>query len=390
MTAESVKYDWPPDHLPIPRTDGNEMARIIRDTFAMVESQAAELSQYFYGTLFAVAPDTRALFPINMSTQRSRLLRALVYVVQMVDRPDELVTFLHQLGRDHRKFDVLTRHYDAVGIALLAALKRYLKDRWTFEVENAWTNAYGLIARTMKVAAASETGPAWWRATVFAHKKVTRDVAVVRVRPDQPLPYQAGNYVSVEIPQRARLWRYLSPANAPREDGYLEFHVRAVAGGWVSRAIVNHTREGDVWRVGPALGGLTVNQAEARKLLMIGGGTGLSPLIAIIDEMAQWKRTPPVHLFFGGRRPEDLYGLDGLRMLAATNPWLTITPVTEEGTVPGGDRGTLATAVTQRGAWKDHDILVSGSPDMIHGTVAKLLSVGVDLSQISYDPFTLD
>jgi NAD(P)H-flavin reductase len=106
--------------------------------------------------------------------------------------------------------------------------------------------------------------------------------------------------------------------------------------------------------------------------------------------MAHWRRTPPVHLFFGGRRPEDLYGLDGLRMLAATNPWLTITPVTEEGTVTGGDRGTLATAVTQRGAWKDHDILVSGSPNMIHATVAKLLSAGVDLSRISYDPFTLD
>ena len=49
------------------------------------------------GEVFVVAPETRDLFPVNMSTQRSRLLRALVYVVQMVDRPDELVTFLTQL-----------------------------------------------------------------------------------------------------------------------------------------------------------------------------------------------------------------------------------------------------------------------------------------------------
>jgi NAD(P)H-flavin reductase/hemoglobin-like flavoprotein len=390
MTAEPVNYDWPPVHVSLAYDDSRDMARLIRDSFAAVESQAQEVSQYFYGALFVVAPDTRDLFPINMSTQRSRLLRALVYVVQMVDRPDELTTFLAQLGRDHRKFDVLARHYDAVGIALLAALKRFLKDKWTQEVEAAWTTAYGVIAHTMREAAAPATERPWWSATVIKHEKATRDVAIVEARPDQPVPYRAGNYVSVEIPQRPRLWRYLSPANAPREDGHLEFHVRAVEGGWVSRAIVNHTHEGDVWRVGPALGALAVHPTEDRKLLLIGGGTGLAPLMAIIDDLAHWRRSPPVHLFFGGRRPEDLYGLDQLRILAATSPWLAVTPVTEEGTIAGGDRGTLATAVTQRGVWEDHNLLVSGSPAMIRATIAKLLAVGIDLARISYDAFTLD
>jgi NAD(P)H-flavin reductase len=123
---------------------------------------------------------------------------------------------------------------------------------------------------------------------------------------------------------------------------------------------------------------------------MIAGGTGLAPLAAIIDDLANWKNSPPVHLFFGGRRPEDLYGLDQLRILAATTPWLTVTPVTQEGTVTGGDRGTLATAVMQRGLWEDHDILVAGSPGMIRTTVAKLLGAGIDLARISYDPFTQD
>jgi NAD(P)H-flavin reductase/hemoglobin-like flavoprotein len=391
MNAKAVKYEVPPaEAASLVDQSGLAMATLIRESFAAVESQAEEISQYFYGALFVVAPETRDLFPVNMSTQRSRLLRALVYVVQMVDRPDELVTFLTQLGRDHRKFDVLGRHYDAVGTALLAALKRFLKDKWTFEVENAWTTAYGIIAKTMREAALADTGRPWWCATVIKHAKTTANVAVIRVRPDQPLPYKAGNYVSVEVPQRPRLWRYLSPANAPREDGYLEFHVRAVEGGWVSRAIVNHTKVGDVWRVGPAMGALTVQPAEKRKLLLIGGGTGLAPLVAIIDDLARWKHNPPVHLFYGGHRPEDLYGLEQLRMLAATSPWLTITPVTQEGTVNGGDRGSLATAVSQRGNWEDHNILVSGSPGMIRATVAKLLTIGVDLARISYDPFTLD
>ena len=98
MTAEPVNYDWPPVHVSLASDDSRDMARLIRDSFAAVDSQALEVSQYFYGALSAVAPGTRDLFPINMSTQRSRLLRALVYVVQMVDRPDELTTLLTQLG----------------------------------------------------------------------------------------------------------------------------------------------------------------------------------------------------------------------------------------------------------------------------------------------------
>ncbi|MEC3975624.1 globin domain-containing protein [Amycolatopsis sp. H20-H5] len=366
------------------------MVRLIRESFAAVESKADELSQYFYGVLFCVAPDTRALFPINMSLQRSRLLRALVYVVQMVDRPDELVTFLGQLGRDHRKFDVLARHYDAVGVALIAALKRFLKNKWTPEVEAAWTAAYGIIAKTMCDAAAAETGPASWTAKVIEHRKLSQDIAVVRVRTEVPLPHRAGGYVSVEVPQRPRLWRYLSPATAPHDDGTLEFHVRAVEGGWVSRAIVNHTRPGDTWRLGPAMGALSVHHTGPRKLLMVGGGTGIAPLLSILDELSRWKRNPSVHLFFGGHKPEDLYALEDLRRLATTASWLTVTPVTEEGTVPGGDRGSLATAVTQRGAWKNHDVLVSGSPPMIRATIAKLLAIGTDLERIKYDPFTID
>ncbi|WP_340688520.1 globin domain-containing protein [Amycolatopsis coloradensis] len=366
------------------------MAKLIRESFAAVETKAEELSQYFYGVLFSVSPDARALFPINMATQRNRLLRALVYVVQMVDRPDELATFLGQLGRDHRKFDVVGRHYDAVGVALIAALKRFLKDDWTPELEDAWVTAYGVISKHMREAANKQTGPAWWKATVIEHRLASRDVAVVKVRTDQPLPYRAGGYVSVEVPQRPRMWRYFSPATAPHQDGTMEFHVHAVRGGWVSRAIVHHTRFGDVWRLGPSLGALSVNHTERRPLLMIGGGTGIAPLLALLDDMSRWTNNPPVHLFFGGRRPEDLYALDELRGLTVTCPWLTVTPVTEEGTIAGGDRGTLATAVTQRGAWKERDVYVAGSPPMIRATIAKLLAAGTDLERIKYDPFTLD
>ncbi len=107
------------------------MVAIIRSSFALVAPQTDALGRHFYATLFSAAPETRDLFPVNMEVQRSRLLRALVHVVQMVDQRDELVPFLQQLGRDHRKFGVLAEHYDAVGIALIGAIEHFSGDAFT-------------------------------------------------------------------------------------------------------------------------------------------------------------------------------------------------------------------------------------------------------------------
>ncbi|MFD6071306.1 MULTISPECIES: globin domain-containing protein [Amycolatopsis] len=367
------------------------MVRLIRDTWAKSEPFIPEISQFFYGMLFTLAPATRDFFPINMEVQRGRLVRALVHIVQMVDRPDDLVPFLTQLGRDHRKFGVIPRHYEAVGTALLAALKNHLGPDWTPEVERAWAEAFTIVARAMQEAAAADVNPASWSATVLEHRRLTWDLALVRVQPEFPVPYQPGQYMSVEVPQRPRLWRYLSPANAPREDGGIEFHVRAVDGGWVSRAIVSHTQPGDVWRLGPPLGRLSVDRTDGRGVLMIAGGTGIAPLRAILDDLAQWGENPKVQLFYGGPSREDLYDLDELRALAATNPWLTVTPVVEHGEeAPGCVQGTLAEAVTQQGSWPGHRILVAGSPAMIRATVSRMLVAGSALDQIAYDPFTID
>ena len=367
------------------------MVRLIRESYALVEPDAEEMAQFFYGMLFAIAPATRELFAANMEVQRSRLLRALVHVVQMVDRPDDLVPFLRQLGRDHRKFGVLAQHYEAVGSALLSALKRFSGPAWTRQVEKAWTDAYSLIARTMVEAADADQGPAWWTGEVIEHQRLTWDLAVVRIKPDQPLPYRAGQYVSVEVPQRPRLWRYFSPANAPRPDSALEFHIRAVEGGWVSRSIVGHTQVGDSWRMGSPMGRLAVDRRSRWGVVMIAGGTGVAPLRALLEDLARWGENPDVHLFVGGRSRSDLYDLDTLTAMSATNPWLTVIPVLEEEpAAPGAEHGTLADVVTRRGAWADHDALVCGSPAMIRATVSRMLVAGTPLDRIKYDPFTLD
>jgi len=374
-----------------PREEASAMAKLIRSSFALVEPQAEELARHFYAVLFNWAPETRDLFPVSMEVQRSRLLRALVHVVQMVDQPEELVPFLEQLGRDHRKFGVVARHYEAVGAALLSAVGTFAGEAWTPAVQKAWTDAYGEVASAMCAAAGAERGPASWLGRVVEHRRLGWDIAVVTVQTSDPVPYRAGQYVSVETPARPRLWRYLSPANAPRADGTLEFHVRAVPGGWVSRAIVAHSRVGDTWRIGPPMGRMGVDTRSGRGLLMVAGGTGMAPMKALLDDLTQLPNSPRTQVFVGGRTWEDLYDFTALRKLSYANPWLDVIPVVEDADEgSGAERGTLAEVITRYGAWTDHDVLVCGSPAMIRSTVSRMLVAGTPLDRITYDPFTLD
>ena len=390
MTNAVLSPGPPPNNEPS-NSGVSKMVRLIRESYAVVEPHADEVAKFFYGTLFSIAPHTRELFAANMEVQRSRLLRALVHFIQMVDKPDELLPFLRQLGRDHRKFGVITQHYEAVGTALLAAIKRYAGDAWTDQVERAWAEAYTVMASAMTEAAAADDGPAWYTGQVLHHERLSWELAVIRVQTDHPVPYLPGQYVSVEVPQRPRMWRYLSPANAPSDDGVMEFHVRAVDSGWVSRALVGHAKSGDQWRIGSPMGRLTVDRENSPDILMIAGGTGITPLRAIIDDLAQYGENPRVQLFYGGRTRDDLYDLENLRRIAMHNPWLTITAVLEnDPDVDGVEHGTIADVVSRYGAWEDWDVLVSGSPAMIRATVSKMLVAGTALDRIRYDPFTLD
>lgn len=390
MTADQlIARDVAPPNRPATETE--RAVELVRSSFEAAEARSDELGKRFYATLFRLAPETRDLFPVNMEVQRSRLLRAVVHVVQMVDQPDDLIPFLQQLGRDHRKFNVLAEHYEVLGKALISSIGEFAGEAWTPEVEKAWQGAYGIVANAMQSAAAAERGPASWMGRVVDHRRIGWDLAVVTVATSEPVPYQAGQYVSVETPHRPRLWRYLSPANAPRPDGTIEFHVRAVENGWVSRAVVAHTQVGETWRIGPPMGRMAVPAGGDRELLMVAGGTGVAPMKALLDEIRQRPNPPRSQVFVGGRTWEDLYDFTSLRKLSYSEPWLDVIPVVEsEDESAGAETGTLADVVTRYGAWTDHDVLVCGSPSMIRATVSRMLVAGTPLDRITYDPFTMD
>ncbi|MBJ8348722.1 globin domain-containing protein [Antrihabitans sp. YC2-6] len=378
---------------------------LVRSNFRTVTESPRgtdRLTNAFYGYLFGDNPILRQLFPAGMDAQREKFVSALSYIIDILDDRERVSGFLEQLGRDHRKYGVESSHYSAAGKALHSALKSYTGALfWTSSIDAAWASVIDSVVTSMAAGADADDLPAQWSATVVEHRRVLDDLAVIRLRCDVPVPYEAGQYLPIRIPQRPRMWRYFSPAIPWNSSGELEFHVRRISGGWVSPSMVNETQVGDRWSLGAPLGGLRVDMHGGDDVLMIGTGTGLAPLRAQIMEMAMRGTNPRVHLFVGGRYPCDLYDMFTLWQLGMTNPWLTIVPVSELDTnpwwspeppaeMPEGMHqrlcGPIGSIVSSFGSWADRQVQIAGSPTMIRSIRQALILGGTPASRIAHDP----
>lgn len=383
--------------------DDREALATLRAAVDPDGGSSAELIRSFYTRWFAIDTSARDLFPPDMEKQRAAFAHALTWLFGelIAQRADEPVAFLAQLGRDHRKYGVTQRHYDTMRDALDTTIRGHFADQWDERLAATARDAVELIVGLMRGAADAEKGLPYRDGTVIEHIRATRDVSVIRLQLDRPLYYHPGQYVTVHVPQWPRRWRYLSPSIPADRGGSIEFHVRSVAGGMVSPAIVDETKPGDRWRLSNPHGAMQVDR-DGGDVLMIAGSTGIAPLRALIMDLTRYGVNPRVHLFFGGRFPCDLYDLPTLWQLASTNPWLSVTPVTEYSTNPpwAGDypdpepprglhvrqSGTLPDVVTRYGNWGDRQILVCGGPQMVETTKAALISKGAQEHRIQHDP----
>jgi NAD(P)H-flavin reductase len=361
----------------------------LKESFARVTEHGDQMALFFYADLFLRYPRIRDLFPVSMAAQRGRLLHALGRIVARADQLDQIGSLVRDLGRDHRKFGPIAEHVGAVGDSLLATLAHFSGPDWTPELAADWAAAYQLIATAMTDAAAEDARcrPACWDATVVAHEQRTTDIAVIRVVTTEPMAYRPGQYVAVESPLRPRVWRFYSIANAPRPDGTLDFHVKVIGGGTLSPALVRSLAIGARLRLGPPLGSLTLREPSRRGVLLIAGGTGLSPLKAIVEQLARLSDPPRTRLFFGAPDAESLYDLPDLEKISAGGPWLTVTPCASADPYYPGERGTVPDVAARSGAWAGHDVYVAGPAPMVEVTAGQLRGLGVPPDQIYVDDF---
>ncbi|MGH3739842.1 MAG: globin domain-containing protein, partial [Micromonosporaceae bacterium] len=316
-------------------------------------------------------------------------ITAVVGVIQTVDNPQHFDSYLRQLGRDHRKFGVHPEHYGVFGECLVEAIRVHAGSNWNAEHEQAWRELYQAMAERMIAGARDDShNPAYWEADVLTHERRTHDVAVFTVRPTLPLPYRAGQHVTIESPYRPKTWRQYSVANAPRPDGLMEFHVRAAGDAVVASSLVWRLGVGDRIRIGPAAGAMRLDHESPRDMVCVADGVGLAPIKAMVEELAKTNRMRWVHIFFGVRDRDELYDLPALQELASRCPWLSLVPCVSDDPTSSFEQGAVPDVVASYGPWNSHDFYICGSSSVVSDTLAKLRQMGVPPTRISHDTFT--
>ena len=127
--------------------------RLVQESFAKVAPIAEQAAALFYQNLFTKDPSLKALFKDDMVEQGKKLMKMIAVAVAGLDRLENIVPAVQDLGRRHVKYGVLPSHYDTVGAALLQTFEQGLGPAFTAEVKHAWITVYGVLATTMKDAA---------------------------------------------------------------------------------------------------------------------------------------------------------------------------------------------------------------------------------------------
>lgn len=123
---------------------------LVQTTFQTISPIADDAAVLFYQRLFEIAPELRPMFSENMTEHRRQVMQIIAAAVKGLDRFDQLISTVRDLGRRHVGYGVQEKHYDLYGQAILWALEMGLGAAFTAEVREAWTAVYGVLSTTMK------------------------------------------------------------------------------------------------------------------------------------------------------------------------------------------------------------------------------------------------
>ncbi|MXO61007.1 hemin receptor [Altererythrobacter salegens] len=132
-----------------------ESIALVQQSFAKVAPIAPQAADIFYGRLFEVAPQVRAMFPDDMAEQKRKLMTTLGVVVNGLTRLDDILPAVRSLARKHVSYGAVPAHYGMVGETLLFTLETGLGEEWSADLHDAWTEAYTILSTAMIEAAES-------------------------------------------------------------------------------------------------------------------------------------------------------------------------------------------------------------------------------------------
>jgi NAD(P)H-flavin reductase/hemoglobin-like flavoprotein len=341
--------------------------------------------------LLLAHPRLMAAVPGTEVTHREQLAQALTWLVDNLEHPPVLAAGCGQLGAALREFGVQPQQLQLTGAALAEAMRAGMANGWRQEYDSAWRSTWHHVHEWMiHGAEAARWTPMRWTAVVADHDRRRPDLAVLRLRPYLPMPFQPGQYARVEVAEQPGVWRPYSLAGAPRVDNVLELHVRAKGQTGVSGALVHRVRSGDRIRLSRAEGNLVLPPRPDRDLLFIAGDTGVAPLKALLIEVARTADPRSVVLFWGARTLRDLYDINEVEAVARACRRATVVPVISEGPAGPYASGLVTDAVAAYGEWSQHEVFLAGPPLMLTATRAVLRGLGLADERIHHDPTDVD
>ena len=131
---------------------------LVQTTWEQVVPIADTAAGLFYGRLFELDPALRPLFKSSIEEQGRKLMQMITVAVRGLNNVPALIPAVQELGRRHVGYGVRDEHYATVGSALLWTLEKGLGPAFTPEVKDAWATVYGVLATTMRDAAAAMPG----------------------------------------------------------------------------------------------------------------------------------------------------------------------------------------------------------------------------------------
>jgi CDP-4-dehydro-6-deoxyglucose reductase len=200
-------------------------------------------------------------------------------------------------------------------------------------------------------------------------EQVAPDVKIVSLQlpAGERLQYRAGQYIEFMLKDGKR--RSYSMANPPHLDEQISLHIRHMSGGLFTDHVFGALKERDILRFEGPLGSFFLREDSDKPIILLASGTGFAPIKALVEHAIHLQSARPMTLYWGGRRPHDLYMASLCEQWAASVPNFTYVPVISDALPEDGWSGR--TGFVHRAVIADfpdmsaHQVYACGSPIVI-------------------------
>ena len=383
---------------------------LVKATVPALEAHGLDIVREMYSRMFE-NPEIRDLF--NQShhgaagSQSKALTAAILAYASNIDNLSALAPAVERIAQKHVGLQILPEHYPHVGEALLGAIKAVLGDAATDEILEAWGEAYWflahiLMAREERVYHEQKSAAGGWSGwRDFRVDEVIRESSVISSFILKPIDggavirHKPGQYLTfwLDIPGHPPVKRNYSISNGPN-GAYYRISVKQEPMGLASGWLHEQATAGTVLKVAPPAGEFFLPEHPERPVVLLSGGVGLTPLVSMLEALAEQGGNIPIH-YVHGTHDRDTHAMrDHVRQLAARGQQISITdfhqtPFEDEVAGADYDHAGIITdewllANTPVG---EADYFICGPRPFLRAAVAGLSLSGVSSDRIHYEFF---